>query len=172
MAKMEEVRDAVVRLLLIGAIVNLVLAGHSAAWTSHPQPFPSGEATVVRAYHCWAHQYCDYTTRAEWEAEIQDAVQTWNEAGSNFRFQERAGHAGDEPCRNTSGHIFIILSDLYPEHVCPQDEPLRGSQFAVFRYGSGWGRLYVKYHRLNLLHVASAPPAPRTRACPRLRPSQ
>ncbi len=131
------------RILLLGVLVNLALVGHSTAWTSHPQPFPSGEATVVHAYHCWADQYCHYTTGSEWEAEIQDAVQAWNEAGSNFRFQTRGSRADDDPCRNTSEHIFVILSDLSPEHVCPQDRPIRGTLYAAFQYGSGWGRLYV-----------------------------
>ena len=116
---------------------------YSYAWTPQHQPFPDGKATVVVGNFCWSSQYCSRVSEAGWYEIVRAAVQEWNDVASSFKFDIRPQEVGDDPCQNKPGQIFVIRTDLFPGNVCAFDEPLSGANYGWFKYGQGWGRIYI-----------------------------
>ena len=127
----------------IGIVGTLVFAfwtmsERADAWVQGFQPFPKGEATVVLHRFCRTPP-CEALPQAEWHQLIRSVITEWNNAGSAFRFHERAVQSTDDPCRPQQGHVYVLVAD--PAHVCPGDSPLRSS--GRTEYDQGWSRVYI-----------------------------
>ncbi len=127
--------------------LTLVTTGTATAWVHSHNPFPEGEATVVLGYYCRPDvqgppQYdCDRMQGVVWIETMQRAVQTWN-AVSGFRFHVRSPVPGDDPCRNTPGHIFVIFAHL-PINICPAEHGQFIFGYGRLAYGHRWARVYL-----------------------------
>ncbi len=135
---------------LSGFLVVLVLVSgfgiseQAHAWVKGTQLFPDGEATVVLHRFCQKRD-CGSVSQSRWQQAIQLALDAWNGAEANFRFQTRPGRTTDDPC-NLPGEVAVILSE--PGRLCPGDGPLpRGeisgrTEFLQFPEGAS-ARVYI-----------------------------
>ena len=83
----------------------------------------------------------------DWQHALRVAMTAWNDAGSAFKFRERARQITDDPC-NMPGVVVVILAD--PNNLCPGDGPLTGGgrlELERTNYDDPWeARVYVNAH--------------------------
>ncbi len=124
-------------LLLVSFFLILPLS--SSAWTIIPKEFPQGHATVIvhafcldtgtEEVHNYAEPRCDIFSQRSWQVRIKNALEQWNNAGSNFFFDSRPAMPDEDPCDPQTGYIYFILTDHTQPNPCQPNRHFNG----------GWG---------------------------------
>ena len=129
---------------VLGILLAVCLIGGQAnAWVKSYQPFPKGEATIVKHRFCLS-QDCGPLAEGFWSFIIEDAHNIWNGAGSDFRFYTRPDRDTDDPC-NLPGEVVIMVSN--DGSACPGDTfPDYGEIGGRTEFGAPNGevRIYIR----------------------------
>ena len=140
------------------AFFGLLFGERADAWVQGTQPFPNGEAPVVLYRFCMTPN-CDGLSSERWRGMIQTALDTWNAAGSSFRFSTRPVRFSDDPC-NVPNAVVVIVSE--PGRQCPGDSPpSRGEYAGRTEFGPGNRvRVYIRADPTSpaQLHLVAIPP--------------